>query len=294
MKPDLSIVIPVYNRPAELSYIVRRLQTMVCLSGKTCQVEIIVVDDGSTPRLQEETLGGAILLRHERSQGAPLARKRGAERASGRYIHFHDSDDDVSDMWLDRILSHIATSEFDLLFTARVVRDVTDHAGDFREPVALQSMLKSPLALRNYLSYENCIGPLGAVTFSRSAVGRMTFPPIASCQDWHMYWEALHERSVLVYDSRVWHIYDTSGNDRISSSPERKRSGIEAVARLMCQSPTKRFLVSHFLKFGYDLRTSGGVGPILRALYSFIRAGMILLARHPLLDSALFGPAGPK
>jgi len=290
MRPDISIIIPVHNRPAQLNYLVQRFRRLIREAGAAASVELIVVDDGSDLALQLERPSEAILLRNGARMGAPKARQRGFAQASGRYVHFHDSDDDVSDDWLMGVLQLISEATFDLLFTPRLVRTRDGEKGKHQEPKALQRLLHAPLALRSYLSYENCIGPLGSVTFSRRAAERMSFPALASCQDWHMYWEALQEDSVLVYRPNIWHVYNRFDGDRISSSVDRKRSGMEAAAKLMCQSERKRRLVHYFLNLGYDLKMRHRRGVLPRTFYGALRPAMLELARRPVLDRLLFGP----
>lgn len=290
MQPTLSIVIPTHNRSRQLRCLTRRFRNLILERSAEAEVELIVVDDGSSEPLSTAELSGAILLRNTACQGAPAARKRGFQRSAGRYVHFHDSDDDISDGWLKGILERISTGPFDLLFTPRLARTTDNPAGTFQEPRILRSLLSQPLSLRNYLSYENCIGPLGAVTFSRRAAARMTFPALLSCQDWHMYWEALQEDSVLVYVPDIWHVYDRTGNNRISSSTDRKRAGLNGAAKLMCQSERKRLLVRFFLNLGYDVKMRQQIAFPMSALHAALRPVMLSLARHPALDRVLFGP----
>ena len=99
-KPLVSVVIPVFNGAA---YVAKAIQSV---QNQTMQdVEIIVVDDGSTDGTQE------ILMELERSagirmvlqqhQGASVARNTGIERARGDFIAFLDSDD----VWLPEKLA---------------------------------------------------------------------------------------------------------------------------------------------------------------------------------------------
>lgn len=98
--PDVSVVIPAFNR-ADL--IVRAVRS--CLDP-SCRVEVLVVDDGSTEdiygalkthfadRMEAE---GPSNLRYYRqpNQGACVARNEGLVRASGEFVKFLDSDDEL-------------------------------------------------------------------------------------------------------------------------------------------------------------------------------------------------------
>jgi glycosyltransferase involved in cell wall biosynthesis len=89
----VSVVIPTFNRPAEVDAAV----ASVLIQDVPC--EVLVVDDGSNPQiLPVGSLAdpSVRILRSAESTGPTLARSRGIEAASGRYIAFLDDDD----IWL--------------------------------------------------------------------------------------------------------------------------------------------------------------------------------------------------
>lgn len=94
--PQISIVIPVKNRPG----LIRRAITSVQKQGLQ-DVEIIVANDHSTdntPLVVEEMAGSdpRIQLVHvQHGRGAQAARNLGWRSASGRWITFLDSDDEL-------------------------------------------------------------------------------------------------------------------------------------------------------------------------------------------------------
>jgi len=90
-KPQISVVIPVYNR--ELS-IRRAIDSVLC--QELLPDEIIVVDDGSTdgtPEILNSYLPKIQIVRQE-DKGVSTARNRGIEAAAGEWIAFLDSDDE--------------------------------------------------------------------------------------------------------------------------------------------------------------------------------------------------------
>ncbi len=94
MNIKVSIVVPAYNREKEIVGCLKSL-----LNQTLKEIEIIVVDDGST----DNTAAVARSLADERirviqteNRGQGLARNTGIEAAEGKYIAFVDSDDDVS------------------------------------------------------------------------------------------------------------------------------------------------------------------------------------------------------
>jgi glycosyltransferase involved in cell wall biosynthesis len=91
MNPKVSVVIPTYNRAAQV-----RKGIESVLAQTVPDLEVIVVDDGSsddTGKILAETFGDRIRYYAQRNQGASVARNKGIEEARGEWIAFLDSDD---------------------------------------------------------------------------------------------------------------------------------------------------------------------------------------------------------
>lgn len=91
MIPLFSVVIPVYNRAAELADALRSVLTQT-----EQDFEIIVVDDGSTddPRKTVDDAGDPrVRYCRQDNRGGGAARNAGIDLARGRFVAFLDSDD---------------------------------------------------------------------------------------------------------------------------------------------------------------------------------------------------------
>lgn len=91
--PFISFIIPVYNVPNEMLY--ECLDSILRLSLRKSEREIIVIDDGSTPpplSALNNYLDEIIYIRQKNS-GLGSARNRGLQNATGQYIQFIDADD---------------------------------------------------------------------------------------------------------------------------------------------------------------------------------------------------------
>ncbi len=117
-RPDVSVVIPVFNRPAELCRAVRS-----CLE-QTGAVEIVVVDDGSTDDLRAalarefpDRLDRDIRLVRQDNQGACVARNAGLALARGAFVKFLDSDDELLPGALAKEVEAARASGCDALLT---------------------------------------------------------------------------------------------------------------------------------------------------------------------------------
>ncbi|MEG1860175.1 MAG: glycosyltransferase family A protein [Bacteroidaceae bacterium] len=104
MKALFSIIIPVYNRS---EYIARTYASIKAQSYRP--LELILVDNASTDTslalckaLQKNNLeeGFTIKVIEESKQGASIARNTGLQEATGTYVSFFDSDDEMSSTFI--------------------------------------------------------------------------------------------------------------------------------------------------------------------------------------------------
>ncbi|GLZ45620.1 putative glycosyltransferase [Actinomycetospora sp. NBRC 106375] len=101
---DVSVVVPVRDRPAELARLLDALRATAPGLG-----EVVVVDDGSAdPAATERAAFGARVVRHATSRGPAAARNTGAAAASGALVAFLDSDVVPEPGWLAPLLGHLA------------------------------------------------------------------------------------------------------------------------------------------------------------------------------------------
>lgn len=110
---DASIIIPVYN--AE-KYLKKCLESVINQKTKY-KYEIIVINDGSTDNSLNilKIYSNKIKIIDKPNSGPGDSRNRGLELASGKYILFVDSDDYVSDNFVEKMLDTIIQNEADIV-----------------------------------------------------------------------------------------------------------------------------------------------------------------------------------
>ena len=102
--PKVSIIVPIYNTE---KYLKKCLNSIV---GQTYQnLEIILVDDGSTDNSDKIADDYAkndkrIKAIHQKNSGQSAARNTGLKKATGDYIGFTDSDDEIKPTFTETLL----------------------------------------------------------------------------------------------------------------------------------------------------------------------------------------------
>lgn len=111
MKPLVSIVVPVYN--AE-HYLVRCIDSI--LAQTFTDIEVIIIDDGSTDasRLiasQYRDNDPRVILLVQKNSGVSVARNRGIEASTGKYVQFVDADDTLDPDMTATLLHYIQDAD---------------------------------------------------------------------------------------------------------------------------------------------------------------------------------------
>ena len=106
----LSIIIPYYKTYKETIKLLEILKPQL-----TNEVEVFLIDDGC----HEDRLDiykNINIIHLEENHGLSYARNQGITKATGEYLVFIDSDDYVSNDYIETIINKINTSEFDYCY----------------------------------------------------------------------------------------------------------------------------------------------------------------------------------
>lgn len=105
-KYKLSIIIPYYNTEKYIDELLITLDRQI-----TEEVEVLIIDDGSFKPLSVEYTWAKVIRKE--NGGVSSARNLGLDESQGQYIAFIDSDDMISDNYIELILNKINSVTFD-------------------------------------------------------------------------------------------------------------------------------------------------------------------------------------
>lgn len=101
----LSVIIPVYNSAERFRILMEQFKPQV--EGRD-DVEIIVVDDGSTEDVSWAADFPCVVYKRKPNGGCPTARNVGLEMARGEYITLVDSDDEVPPDYIEIVMDNMS------------------------------------------------------------------------------------------------------------------------------------------------------------------------------------------
>ncbi|HGH8124412.1 TPA: glycosyltransferase [Enterobacter kobei] len=149
-KIDVSIIIPVFNAQATIGYLVHDL-----LSEQTLNIEVIVVDDGSTDEtssILSAITDERLILVHQENQGVYAARNAALAVHRGEWVVFLDADDRIEEGFLQERLNSARATQADVtLFNGWH----TDNRGLQRRPVHYKQPYAQ--ALSGHAWIQHCV-----------------------------------------------------------------------------------------------------------------------------------------
>ncbi|HEX3151784.1 MAG TPA: glycosyltransferase [Gemmataceae bacterium] len=189
--PVVTAIIPTFNSAHFLPNAVDSV-----LAQSVSDVEVLVVDDGSTDGTPDVLSGYGSKVRGFRQEntGVAVARNRGLAEARGRYVAFLDADDTWEPQKLERQLAALAGSSCRASYTAYTA--VTAALA----PVEVRRFPPRGPVRERLLCAGNVIGTPSTVLAERdlfAEVGGFD-PALSQCADWDM-WVRLSSRTDFLY-----------------------------------------------------------------------------------------------
>lgn len=222
----ISVIIPTYNRDQCVS---RAIDSV--LMQTYSDIELIIVDDGSTDRTEDmvrQYSDPRIRYIKQPHSGACVARNRGIEEAKGEYIAFQDSDDEWCKCKLERQMDCMTRENADIVFCAFERKPEGTEQG---ERIPYDAAQKSRFICISDLLPDN-ICSTQTLLFKRVCFVEDQFnPELKRLQDWEL----------MLRMTKKWRVYFDNETlvtqylqtDSITSNPEILTDALRQVYKLV-------------------------------------------------------------
>lgn len=190
--PLVSVVIPCYNHARFLGEAIESV-----LAQTYPNLEIIVVDDGSTDHTAEVAAGYPdARYVHQNNQGLAAARNTGLRQSRGEFLVFLDADDRLHPDAVECGVHHLLNSP-ELAFVSGRYRYIKE------DGTVLREYGQNPAGPDSYASFlrGNYIGMHATVTYRREAleaVGGFD-PSLPACEDYDLYLRIVRKYPVAAH-----------------------------------------------------------------------------------------------
>lgn len=207
-KPDVSVIVPVYNVESYLRSCLESLAEQTLRN-----IEVIMVNDGSTDRSPEiaakfESDYTNFRLISQENVGLSAARNTGIEHAAGKYIGFVDSDDFVDHTMYERLYNSAINREADIVKSGVLLfDDATGNIQDLRqteEPLVAHDSPEE--ALTAFLEKRMNIVVVNGI-YARKIFNNLTFVPGVRYEDHYFTPNALIRCSRFVQINDIHYYY---------------------------------------------------------------------------------------
>lgn len=219
MRPEISVIIPAYNRARLIGDTIRSL-----LAQTIPPVEIIVVDDGSTDGTADvaECFGASVKVLRKRRSGPSAARNLGFAESRGHYIHFFDSDDIAVPNKHAIQYKQLTETGADIACGPWVKGRIEGRRFSAVNGVYQQRGLPKKNLTRALLTDWSIVPQ--ACLFKRSVVEKVGgFPEdLKTLEDQLFFLKCLLNNSRVVHTPGTLTLYRDNNTDKLSEGPERK------------------------------------------------------------------------
>lgn len=226
----VSVVIPAYNRAKVVG---RAIES--CLNQTYRDIEVIVVDDGSSDNTKEvvEAIDDERLSYvYQDNAGACAARNHGIEMAKGEYIAFQDSDDEWHTDKIEKQMAALIENNADFVFCGFIKVNSNGQRNNIPENIKPQFYKQKELIYESIVSTQTIFGKASAVkdVMFDEAMPRM--------QDYDFIIRASSCYSIYCVPEYLVNVFEQP--DSITASKKQYQKRLEITEKLLRKYPEYR------------------------------------------------------
>lgn len=213
----LSVIIPVYNRADYLNECVESVR-----NEKVREVEILLLDDGSTDNSEEEcrrieALYPEVKYYKLEHAGVSATRNKGIDLATGKYVFFLDSDDRIEKGLIDSLLEKMEAN--DAIMGNSLLRNFGSgrrtHCTLEKE---LPDVLEDDETIEEFLSGGNSLMAIGGKMMLRSKIGDYRFrTDLPAGEDTYFIYDFIRQGGKTVFVNHCFYEYRIHEGNTIMS-----------------------------------------------------------------------------
>ncbi len=222
-KELVSIIVPVYNASEYLENCIKSL-----VSQTYEEIEIVLIDDGSkdeSPKICDKlaNIYDRIIVSHTENKGAAAARNAGVRLSNGAYITFVDSDDTVTEDFIEVLYNYLKNENSDIavcgyykVFSENRKESNTDLQSCFT--VSGKEAMEKLLYQQTFIS-----APWGSLS-KRKIWEKVSFPEGEKVEDVATVYRQFEAAEKLTYINRpLYNYYQRSTSTVYSTFSEKNR-----------------------------------------------------------------------
>lgn len=212
-KSLVSIIIPIYNSS---KWLTQCLDSVI--NQSYCNLEIILIDDGSTDESGEicdnySIKDSRIKVIHKNNEGVSTARNKGLSISLGEYICFVDSDDIINLDMIKTLMDLAQARQADMVMCSYArLKEGKQHwsVNNYNEPVA-EGFFNRKEALKNILSFNGFQGFIWNKLIKRELFVSEPIvefsPDIYICEDLLVLCKLIDKAFTIVYTNKKLYGY---------------------------------------------------------------------------------------
>lgn len=214
----ISIIVPIYNSESTLD---RTLNSIVNQSYN--DLEAILVNDGSQDNSlsiceKYKSIDPRIKIISKENGGVGTARNVGLDVASGEFISFVDSDDEVDKDFYKILYETAVITGADIVESGvDVTLPTQEHIFPYEKPEKM-ILCDNETYMKNYLNFSFNVSVWGKI-YKRDLIGDIRFPDLNINEDFIFLWEIVKRTSLCCENLNTNYHYYLDKEDSLSKTP---------------------------------------------------------------------------